>query len=464
VLLVVLDTVRADRLSLYGYERPTSPQLQRLAQLAIRFDEARATAPWTLASHASFFTGLWPHQLAVDWMTPVRWSSPTLADYLGSIGYATAGFAANVLYCSYDTHLDQGFTHFEDYDFGRFGLIRSAWLGDRGLQLLSDLGVAAGRGPAAGLLAPLQGPLFQPLYEMDRKKDAGAVNREFLGWLSRRPQPSRPFFAFLNYYDTHAPYVLPSGAPYRFGIAPRDQSDFMVLVEHWQAGVDKLKLPPHFRALARDSYDNCLAYLDERLGELFDELQRRGELDRTLVVVTADHGEGLGEHDIFDHGESLYRTETRVPLLIVLPSGARSSGIVAEPVSLRDLPATIVDLAGLAQGSPFPGRSLAGLWRPSPDGARATGLDGAMSELRSPNPSDPSHGRSPAHRGPLASLAEGDYVYIRNEVDGAEELFDEREDSRELTNRAGNEAMRPLLSRFRARLERLRASPDGSAR
>ena len=163
----------------------------------------------------------------------------------------------------------------------------------------------------------------------------------------------------------------------------------MVLVEHWQAGVDKLKLPQHFRTLARDSYDNCLAYLDERLGELFDELQRRGELDRTLVVVTADHGEGLGEHDIFDHGESLYRTETRVPLLIVLPSRARSSGIVAEPVSLRDLPATIVDLAGLTQGSPFPGRSLAGLWRPSPDGPRATGLDGAMSELPQPEPVRP---------------------------------------------------------------------------
>ena len=123
---------------------------------------------------------------------------------------------------------------------------------------------------------------------------------------------------------------------------------------------------------------------------------------------------------------------------------------MAEPVSLRDLPATIVDLAGLGQGSPFSGRSLAGLWRPSPDGSGATGLDGAMSELPSPNPSDPSHGRSPARRGPLVSLAEGDYVYIRNEGDGAEELFDEREDSRELTNRAGNEAMRPLLGRFRA--------------
>ena len=114
--------------------------------------------------------------------------------------------------------------------------------------------------------------------------------------------------------------------------------------------------------LARDSYDNCLAYLDERLGELFDALQRRGVLDRTLVIVTADHGEELGEHGLFDHGESLYRPEIRVPLLIVLPANRRSPGVVRQVVSLRDLPATIVDLVGLAAGSPFPGRSLAGLW------------------------------------------------------------------------------------------------------
>ena len=106
-----------------------------------------------------------------------------------------------------------------------------------------------------------------------------------------------------------------------------------------------------------------MAYLDERLGELIDELQRRGVLDHTLVIVTSDHGEGMGEHDLFDHGESLYRPEIHVPLLIVLPAGQRATGVVRETVSLRDLPATILDLAGLSEGSPFPGRSLADLWR-----------------------------------------------------------------------------------------------------
>ncbi|MBV8217148.1 MAG: sulfatase-like hydrolase/transferase, partial [Solirubrobacterales bacterium] len=87
--------------SSYGYERPTTPTLERLAQQGIRFDEARATAPWTLPSHASFFTGRWPHELDVRWLTPLRGQSPTLAEYLGSRGYATAGFVANTTYCSY---------------------------------------------------------------------------------------------------------------------------------------------------------------------------------------------------------------------------------------------------------------------------------------------------------------------------------------------------------------------------
>src|SRR5262249_42530025 len=158
---------------------------------------------------------------------------------------------------------------------------------------------------------------------------------------------------------------------------------------------DKASLIPHFRELIRDSYDNCLAYLDRCLGELFAALHRRGLLDRTLVIVTADHGEELGEHNLFEHGESLYRPEIRVPLLIVSPSGDRSPQVVPETVSLRDLPATIVDLAGLGARAPFPGRSLARLWHTPAPGAAADLRDdeGAISELTGPNPGNPSRGR-----------------------------------------------------------------------
>ena len=129
-----------------------------------------------------------------------------------------------------------------------------------------------------------------------------------------------------------------------------------------------------------------------------------------------------------------------------------------ETVSLRDLPATVVDVVGLAPGSPFPGRSLAGLWaarRPKPIRTSATEV---LSELPSPNRSDSNHGRSPARRGPLVSLAEGDFVYIYNEGDRTEELFNERDDPRELTNLASRDALLPQLNRFRERLARIKAT------
>lgn len=455
VLLIVLDTVRADHLSLYGYERATSPALDRLAKRGIRFDEARATAPWTLPSHASMFTGRWPHELGLKWATPLGGNAATLAEYLGSHGYATAGFVANTLYCSYDTGLDRGFTHYEDYVLERLSPFRTARLVDLTLNTVAEVDVMLSERWGAVPLRPLQEPVLRRLLAGDRK-DAGSINREFVAWLSQRPEPGRPFFAFLNYFDAHSLYLLPPGAVSRLGLKPRTQAEFQIF-ERWR-DIDKLRLPQHYRTLIRDCYDNCLAYLDERLGELFDELHRRGVLDRTAVIVTSDHGEGLGEHDLFDHGESLYRTEVRVPLLIVLPSRSLFQGVVSETVSLRDLPATIVELAGLGAGSPFPGRSLARLWPGSSPGVVSGAGDGVISELGNPNPANPNHGRSPASRGSLVSLAEGDFVYIRNEGDGSEELFNERDDPKELSNRARDDAMQPVVRRFRARLNQMRAN------
>ena len=126
VLFVVLDTVRADRLSLYGYHRPTTPTLERLAKRGIRFDAARATAPWTLASHASFFSGRWPHELDVEWETPITTEFPDAGRVPGTHGYATAGVVGNAGYCSYDTGLDRGFTYYEDYVLEKLGFLRTA--------------------------------------------------------------------------------------------------------------------------------------------------------------------------------------------------------------------------------------------------------------------------------------------------------------------------------------------------
>ena len=223
------------------------------------------------------------------------------------------------------------------------------------------------------------------------------------------------------------------------------------------AAMDKLQLPPYYLTLARDSYDNCVAYLDEMIGQLIGELARRGLLEKTWVVIAGDHGEGLGEHGLYDHGESLYNTEIRVPLLILPPSDGQAGRVVSDTVSLRDLPATVVDVVGLAAGAPFPGRSLADLWASAAPRARTDFGHEVLSELASGNQGDPNHGRSPVHRGPLVSLAEGDLVYIYNEGDRTEELYNEREDPRELTNLASKGPMLPNLQRFRRRLANLKA-------
>ncbi len=452
VLLITMDTVRADHLSLYGYGRPTTPTLERLASEGIRFDEARATAPWTVPSHASLFTGRWPSELGVTWDTPLDRRFTTLAEYLGDRGYATAGFVGNTMECSYDRGLARGFTHYEDYTLKHLLPYRTAWLVDHFLQIVSDLGVFVGRAFDVGPFRPMQESWISSLFITWPRKDAGSINHAFGDWLSSRREPERPFFAFLNYFDAHAPYVLPGRAEYRFGLRPQRAADFIFLMEEWET-IDKRRVRPLYRELARDSYDNCIAYIDEKLGDLLDDLRWRGLLERTLVIVTADHGEGFGEHGLFDHGESLYRPEIRVPLLIVVPGAGRTKKAVSETVSLRDLPATIVELSGLGEGSSLPGQSFAGLWREPSSGAGSTGARANLSELPSPNPYDPNQGRSPAYRGPLVSLAEGDFVYIRNKGDGTEELFSHREDPDEVHDLSRVEAMKPVLERLRGRLD-----------
>jgi arylsulfatase A-like enzyme len=460
VLLIVLDTVRADHLSLYGYDRPTTPILEQFARRGIRFDAARATAPWTLPSHASMFTGRWPHEVGEKWRTPIRGNFPTLAEYLGKHGYATAGFVGNTGYCSQETGLARGFTHYEDYVMENLAPLRTSGL----VEYLA--------GAISGILRTLDINSLSPMKEFVnrwfevKRKNAASIRRAFLRWVSQRQETSRPFFAFLNLFDAHQQYVLPPEARRHFVNYPMTAEENRIVYELWPF-LDKMKLPPPYIEVARDSYDDCLAYIDEQLGLLFDALQRHGVLDRTLVIVTSDHGEGLGDHNLFDHGLSLYRTEFRVPLVIRPPSGLNPSLAMRETVSLRDLPATIVDLVGLEAGSPFPGISLARFWRSSPSGGVYSSgeTDSVVSELKDANSSTGrDKERSPARNGPLISLADHNFVYIRNEGDGREQLFDERTDPQELSDRSGDESVHAVLEDFRRQLQRFREKPAQPAR
>ena len=457
VLLIVLDTVAAGHLSLYGYPRPTSPTLGELAAHGVRFDRARATSSWTLPSHAGMFTGRWPHELYAGFLTPLDRTFPTLAEFLGARGFATAGFAANYDYCASDSGLNRGFTVYRDYIFRGLTAFRMAALIDRPLDGLQ----AVERFLEDWLDVDLTRPLAQyvRLLFKDNRKEAAVVNREFLDWLSSRRQPSRPFFAFLNYFDAHSPYQVSKLAIHRFGEKPRNNRE-ADLIQGWETLTNRLPSAQQI-ALARDAYEDCIADLDEQLGRLIDELERRGVLDRTWVIVAADHGESFGEHPgVFRHGSSLYQTEVHVPLVIIPPVASRSQRVVTETVSLRDLPSTIVDVLGLKADAPFPGESLARFWNgPSALPAQRASNGQALAEvvpLDIFNP-DPAQLRGP--RWPLAALVAEGWTYIRREGDVREELFRLDADPRETRNLARDPSKQLTVEGMRAVLGRLTNGP-----
>lgn len=430
VVLLVLDTVRADRLSLYGYGRDTTPNLSRLARRGVRFEHARSTAPWTLPSHCTMMTGLYPHQFSAGLHGPLDDANPTLAEFLAGNGYATAGFVANTTYCGGETGLSRGFAHYEDHDLSPWGILCSTALGKR-------------------VIAHAVGLVRDPLGEngkADMRKDAARINRDMLAWIDR--QGDRPFFVFANYFDAHNPYLPPASFQRHFGVKPETSADFTTL-DRWFI-LDKKSLTPRDVRLVNDAYDDCIASLDEQLGRLFDALDQRGRLDDTLVIVTADHGEHFGEHELYGHASSLYDQEIHVPLLAVLPGGAHAGRSVAAPVSLRDLPATVVDLLGLGRTSPFPGGSLARFLDP----AAETDEGPSLAEVDAPVKAAPNQGRSPVFRGPMKALAFGSEVYIRN-GDGVEEVFDVAVDPSQTRNLIDSPAVQDKLPSYRATLERM---------
>jgi arylsulfatase A-like enzyme len=209
--------------------------------------------------------------------------------------------------------------------------------------------------------------------------------------------------------------------------------------------------------LLRDLYDGCILHLDHELGLLFDELDRRGVLENTLVIVTSDHGETLREHGrIRGHASSLYLTELHVPLVVSFPGRVPEGRVVRAPVTLRDLPATVLDLARLADSASFPGRSLAALW--AGDGAAPAEGSPVLSEA-SPMPGwTPKH--VPIYKGDMFSLVRGGLHYIRN-GDGSEELYDIEGDSLEQSDLAHAPDRRHALASFRALLDSVRGRGHG---
>jgi arylsulfatase A-like enzyme len=444
LLLIVWDTVRAGNLSIHGYGRRTTPHLEELAGRGVKFDLAFATSSWTLPSHASLFTGRWPHELGVDWVSPLGDGAPTLAEYLGARGYDTAGFVANLDYCSRETGLARGFVHYEDYPIEVYdAFTRYVALGHR-------LEVPTWACLLEKLLEKVSGRSAHLVPRArEHAKRAAGVDRSFLDWVSWQRGRRRPFFAFLNYNDAHSPYEVPDPSAPGFGLRPASCRDRMTLLE-WNS-LDKANLSDHDVRMAIDIYDESIAYLDRRLGNLLAELGRSGVLDDTLVIVAADHGEHLGDHLLFFHGCSLYRQLVQVPLVIAGPKGVPAGRVVAQPVSLREIPATVVDLLGLGPDAPFPGRSLGRFWAADSEAAAARApLEPLLMETGKPIVLT-NQGREPAAKGPLGSLIAGGMHYIRS-ADGSEELYSLRSDPDERLNVAGSPMARAVVQGFRDRL------------
>ncbi len=326
LILVSIDTLRADRLGAYGHDRDTSPNLDALADRGLLFEQCYSTSPWTLTSHLSMLTGLYIDQHGVrDGSGALDEDIAPLAQRLSDAGYDTAGF------------------YFQGWIHPRHGF-------DRGFDL------------------------FVP------HRDVVSAQANLAAFLDDRDS-ERPLFLFLHLFDVHSPGLtqkqrLIYDPPDEF--ARRYRQDAPDLFEAGDARVmwENLKRPTEDQYDAiRALYDGGIRYTDERMGELFDDWRARGLLDNALLAVTSDHGESLGlrSTQLDGHG-NLMQEGLRVPLILTLPDGSRAGERIAPPVASIDLAPTFLRVAG-ATADDLPGFDLISGERPAEALIRARHAD-----------------------------------------------------------------------------------------
>ncbi|HYV85102.1 MAG TPA: sulfatase-like hydrolase/transferase [Patescibacteria group bacterium] len=321
--MVVCDTVRADHVSGDGYARPTTPEIDALGRDGAVYLDAYTPSPWTLPAHASLFTGLYPSSHGADsghlQLDP---SLPLLARRLHDAGYRTLAYVENP-WVGKEYGFDAGFDTFDEI-----------WRGVRGTE--EDMGAA---------------------------RVSKAVE-SWLAWRDDNPDARRqPFFIFINYFEAHLPYNPPAEERSKFlrpaaGMSAADRDARVERLRRFKhpeevkqiLGVGSLE-PADF-AILSDLYDGEIAYVDRHVGEVAGLLRRRGLLDRTVVAVTSDHGEMLGEHGLMDHKLNLYEPVLRVPMVLRYPPAIAPGLRVESPVMLQDLYPTLLSLAGVDQGAP----------------------------------------------------------------------------------------------------------------
>ena len=331
ILLLVLDCVRADGLGVYGNPRSVTPRLDELADRSRRYTQARSAAVWTLPSHASLFTGLHPRQHGVNvdnrFLNP---AIPTLAETLQQVGWQTAAFSTNA-WVGPHFGLDRGFEHFS-----------ALW------RIFPSMGKAA---------FPWWEKALRKRVLERHDKGARKLNKYVERWWREERDPDRPFFLFGLYLDAHLPYQPPRGYAERLlqGEALRNARNANQDAWAYMAG-EVAMTQEDFEGL-RALYDAEIAYVDEQLGALLDFLESVGGLDNTIIIITSDHGENIGHHELMDHQYCVYDSLAHVPLLIHHPDHF-PSGNDPTLVQHTDLFPTIFDLTPSPDLLNLPGHSL----------------------------------------------------------------------------------------------------------
>ncbi len=396
VLLVSLDTARADRLGCYGNPRPVTPHLDALARDGVRFARAEAASNWTLPSHYSLFSGYTPAAHGV------------LPDLGAFHGYLHPDQRLNVRGSGRETMLAEAL---RERGFRTVAITENAWVSPRfGFSQGFDVYRYDGR-------HSLPGTAVAALAELSRNGSRG------------------PWFLFVHTYAPHQPYHAPR--EFRLRFASPDHVGFawpLALVpigEYYRFHTRIFPAAPSDVRAFRDLYDGQLAWADTLVGQLLGELERQGLREQTLVVVTADHGEELLERGLLDHGDTLHEEVTRVPLVVAWPGRVPAGVVVEETVSGIDVAATILDLVGVGDRL-GDGRSLVPCWTAAGCGERI-----AFAEAIG-------FGGEPLHAAWRGSVK---YV-VRKTAEGTREmLFDLRNDPGERRNLASRRA--PDLARMR---------------
>jgi arylsulfatase A-like enzyme len=311
LILISLDTLRADRLSCYGNAHPTSPRIDALATTGVLFENASSAAPWTKPSHATLLTGLYPGRHGVTSMNSTfQADTPTLAAWLATRGFRTQSIV-------------------------NLGLLATHGF-ERGFEHVSATELPNGR--TAG----------------------SSITESAIDWLKAQT-PKKRFFLFLHYMDMHSDYESEPAyraefvQPYDGKIRGTTQELYRIASHTLQASEDDLR---HLVEL----YDASLRQTDAHVGRLIDYLRESGLLDTTLLVVTSDHGEEFLDHGGVLHGQSQYQELVRVPLVLHGP-GVPAGRRFAEPVSLVDVVPTALGLLGLSEPEGLDGIALAPLWQ-----------------------------------------------------------------------------------------------------